>query len=510
MNIASILLRRARSRPDDSALSFGERTSSFGRFADAASRMAGGLRGRLALATGSRVVMCMENRPEFLEALFACWIAGLEVVPVNAKLHAREVAHIVRDCSAALVITSDALVQGIVAALREDGRPVPAITVVGSAGHADLLKASQIDCAEVTADANAWIFYTSGTTGRPKGAMLTHRNLLFMSLAYFADIEHVEPGDVKLHAAPLSHGSGLYALPHLFGGGHQVVFPGFDPDEVLGAFERYQKVTMFAAPTMLTRLVNVAGAQGRAPGLRTLYYGGGPMYVSDLRRALDCMGPRLWQLYGQGESPMTISGLSKRDHQGDGSASHLARLASCGTTRTGVAVRVVDDAGRNLPTGEVGEVITRSDAVMAGYWNNPQATAAALRDGWLWTGDIGALDERGYLTLRDRSKDMIISGGSNIYPREIEETLLRHPALLECSVVGRDHADWGEEVVAFVVIRPGQTVSDDELDALCLQHIARFKRPRAYLRAAELPKNNYGKVLKTELRRQIKQEKPHA
>ena len=510
MNIASILLQRARARPADPALSFGERTSSFGDFAGNASRMAGGLRSGLALASASRVVMCMENRPEFLEAQFACWIAGLVVVPVNAKLHAREVAHIARDCGAALVVTSEALVDGIVAALREDSAPAPAITVVGSAAHARLLEESPIDCAEATADANAWIFYTSGTTGRPKGAMLTHRNLLFMSLAYYADIEHVDPGDVKLHAAPLSHASGLYALPHLFRGGHQVVFPGFDPESALGAFERYRNVTMFAAPTMVTRLVSAAGAQERAPGLRTLYYGGGPMYVSDLQRALDCLGPRLWQLYGQGESPMTISGLSKRDHQGDGSATHLARLASCGTPRTGVAVRVVDDTGRDLPTGEVGEVITRSDAVMAGYWNNPQATAAALRDGWLWTGDIGALDECGYLTLRDRSKDMIISGGSNIYPREIEETLLRHPGLLECSVVGREHADWGEEVVAFIVARAGENVSDDELDALCLQNIARFKRPRAYVRVAELPKNNYGKVLKTELRRQLKREQSNA
>ncbi len=230
------------------------------------------------------------------------------------------------------------------------------------------------------------------------------------------------------------------------------------------------------------------------------------MYVSDLQRALATFGPCLWQLYGQGESPMTITGLSKADHLGDGGPEHLARLASCGTARTGVLVRVVDDAGRDVALGESGEVITRSDAVMAGYHNNPAANAAALRDGWLWTGDIGSLDERGYLTLRDRSKDMIISGGSNVYPREIEECLLRHPALLECAVVGRPHADWGEEVVAFVVPRPGHALVDHELDALCLEHIARFKRPRQYIRVAALPKNNYGKVLKTELRLQLKSE----
>lgn len=464
------------------------------------------MRSEFTIATGDRIVLCMENRPEFFETLFACWISGLVAVPVNAKLHPREVAHIVRDSGAAVVVTSDSIADGLVAALREDGGLMPAFSIAGSPGAARLLRSSAADCAAVDPTDVAWIFYTSGTTGRPKGAMLTHRNLMFMSLAYCADIERIAPGDVKLHAAPLSHASGLYGLPHLFGGGHQVVLPGFDPDAVLAAFERHRQVTMFAAPTMVTRLVNAAGAQPRTGGLRTLYYGGGPMYVSDLQRALDVFGPCLWQLFGQGESPMTITGLSKADHVGDGSLDHLARLGSCGTPRTGVEVRVVDESGVDRPIGEAGEVITCSDAVMTGYWRNTAATAAALRDGWLWTGDIGSLDERGYLTLRDRSKDMIISGGSNIYPREIEETLLRHPGLLECSVVGRQHPEWGEEVVAFIVERAGHDVTESELDALCLQNIARFKRPRAYLRVAALPKNNYGKVLKTELRHILKKD----
>ncbi len=506
MNIAAALLYRARAHPDAPCISFNDRTQTYGDLLGKVMRVGGGLRRELDLPAGARVVLCLENRPEFFEVLFACWVAGLVAVPVNAKLHAREVAHIVRDCGALAIVTTDKLVDALRAAVRESDGHEPAILVAGSGEYARLLESATMDCAAAQATDTAWIFYTSGTTGRSKGAMLSHRNLMFMSLAYYADIEHVDRGDVKLHAAPLSHASGLYALPHLFGGGHQVVLGGFDPDAVLSSFEQHRNVTLFAAPTMLTRLVSAAGKQAPAGGLRTLYYGGGPMYVSDLQRALGCFGPRLWQLYGQGESPMTISGLRKRDHEGDGSASHLARLASCGTPRTGVGVRVVDEAGRDLPAGEPGEVITRSDAVMAGYWNNAEASAAALRDGWLWTGDVGAFDELGYLTLRDRSKDLIISGGSNIYPREIEEALLRHPGLLECSVVGRPDADWGEAVVAFVVERQGHAVADDELDAVCLQNIARFKRPREYVRVAELPKNNYGKVLKTELRRRLDQE----
>jgi acyl-CoA synthetase (AMP-forming)/AMP-acid ligase II len=181
-----------------------------------------------------------------------------------------------------------------------------------------------------------------------------------------------------------------------------------------------------------------------------------------------------------------------------------AILASCGVPRTGVDVKVVGEDGRELPAGEVGEVVTRSDCVMAGYWNNPEANAKALRDGWLWTGDLGFADAEGFLTLKDRSKDMIISGGSNVYPREIEEVLLTHPMVLECAVIGREHPDWGEEVVAFVVPRPGANLTAQGLDALCLENIARYKRPRDYLVVDSLPKNSYGKILKTDLRQRMK------
>jgi acyl-CoA synthetase (AMP-forming)/AMP-acid ligase II len=191
------------------------------------------------------------------------------------------------------------------------------------------------------------------------------------------------------------------------------------------------------------------------------------------------------------------------DHDGPRDEAHMARLASCGTARTGVEVRVVGEDGKELPPGELGEVVSRSDTMMLGYWNNPKATASAIKDGWLWTGDIGTMDDKGYLTLRDRSKDMIIRGGSNIYPREIEEVLLRHPALAEVSVVGREEPDLGEEPVAFVVVKPGMTITTDEMDTLCLDNMARFKRPREYFFSEDLPKNNYGKILKTELRKQL-------
>lgn len=198
---------------------------------------------------------------------------------------------------------------------------------------------------------------------------------------------------------------------------------------------------------------------------------------------------------------MTITGLPKHVFTATDHPRYEARIGSTGFPRTDVEVRVVDDQGNQVPVGVPGEVICRGDVVMEGYWNNADATNSSLRDGWLWTGDVGAFDTEGFLTLKDRSKDVIISGGTNIYPREVEEVLLRHPAVLEAAVIGRPHADWGEEVVAFVRPHPGQAVGPEELDSLCLDNIARFKRPKAYLLVDDLPKNNYGKILKTELRK---------
>jgi long-chain acyl-CoA synthetase len=451
----------------------------------------------------------MENCAEFLEMLFACWTAGLCAVPVNARLHADEVEHIARDSRARLIVATPGLAEKL-GPLERSIETLSSIIVTGTDGYAALLEGgAPIRPVVGKPTDRAWLFYTSGTTGKPKGAVLTHRNLLFMSHCYYADINRLDERDTCLHAGPLSHGAGLYAVPHLLRGGHQVVLPHFDIDAIIDGLQRHIRVSMFAAPTMLTRLVQApAVAAADLTNLRTIFYGGGPMYVADLERALNLLGPRLYQLYGQGESPMTITGLSQRMHGDEAHPRWRERLGSCGVSRTGVLVKVVGDDDRELPTGEVGEVITKSDCVMEGYWENPEATAETLRGGWLHTGDLGSFDEDGLLTLRDRSKDMIISGGSNIYPREIEEVLLRHPDLVEVSVVGRPHAEWGEEVVAFVVARPGAKIAEDALDQLCLDHIARFKRPRCYRFVDALPKNNYGKVLKTELRRLLGQPAP--
>jgi long-chain acyl-CoA synthetase len=421
-------------------------------------------------------------------ALYGTWWAGLAAVPVNAKLHPREVTWIVEHCGARLTL--------------------------GSPGQVEDIEAPQeAPLAEAQATSLAWLFYTSGTTGRPKGAMLSHRNLAQMTWGYFADVDGVATSGRLLHAAPMSHGSGLYNFTHLARGAAQVVpeSDGFDAAEVLDLLEVHRDVSFFAAPTMVRRLAEAALARGaRAPGLRTLVYGGGPMYAADLERATRAFGPRLAQIYGQGESPMTITALSKEHHADVGHPRHRERLASVGLPHSVVEVAIRDPEGRSLAPCEVGEVCVRGDVVMSGYWNDPEGTAAALRrevaprpqgsdEPWLWTGDLGSFDADGFLTLRDRSKDLIVSGGSNVYPREVEEVLLLHPKVAEASVVGRPDPEWGEAVVAFVVAR-GEAPPVEELDRLCLEHIARFKRPKEYRFVASLPKNHYGKVVKTELR----------
>jgi acyl-CoA synthetase (AMP-forming)/AMP-acid ligase II len=380
--------------------------------------------------------------------------------------------------------------------------------VLGSKEYEALLEAAPLACQDVAPGDPAWLFYTSGTTGRPKGATLTHHNLLQMSLRNYADIDHVGPEDCILHVAPLSHASGLFALFHVGKASNQVIpeSRGFREDELAGLVDHYRNCLLFLAPTMLNRFAaHPATARMRTENLKTLIYGGAPMYLEDLKRALARLGPCLWQGYGQGETPNTICYLSKHWHARTDHPRYDTILSTVGIPRTGIQVRVVDDHDRELPAGEIGEVIVRSEVTMSGYWGNPEASAKALKGGWLHTGDLGAFDEHGFLALKDRSKDVIISGGSNIYPREVEEVLLLHEGVMEASVIGRPSKDWGEEVVAFVVKKSGAAVKEQELEALCLDNIARFKRPKAYFFIDALPKSNYGKILKTDLRERLKQ-----
>ena len=503
MNLANLLIRAGRAHADRPAIACGANLlASYGAVAARVARLAGGLAGRHRLRPGECVALVMRNCPAYLEAMFACWHTGAVVVPVNARLHPRELAYILGHAGAGICFVSDDEANAVGALMRELPE-LRAVISVDDREYARLTSADPIACVPRAADDVAWLFYTSGTTGRPKGAMLSHRNLLAMATSYFVDVDHITPDDCILHPAPLSHGSGLYVLPHVAAAAKQVIpeSGGFDPDELVALIDAHPNASFFGAPTLVRRLIDCpAAARSDFRTLKTIVYGGAPMYLADCKRALTVLGNRLVQIYGQGESPMTITALSKQRHADTWHPRYDARLVSVGVPHTVVEVITADSDDQPLSTGEAGEVLVRGETVMLGYWRDPQATAEALRSGWLHTGDLGIFDEDGFLTLKDRSKDLIISGGLNIYPREVEEVLLRHPAVTEASVIGAPHAEWGEEVVAFIVAATGPPPDTAELDALCLSELARFKRPRRYEIVAELPKNNYGKVLKRELR----------
>ena len=509
MNPAEWLVRAAKRTPNAPALLKGERlVADYATFAARAAAIGGALRDQYGVQPGDRVALFMKNRTEYLEVLYGVWFTGAVVVPINAKLHEKEAAWIVEHAEAEIVVVADGGERGF----RAVSPPcVREIIPVDEADFSDLYAHKPLSTPHPThAEDLIWLFYTSGTTGKPKGVMLSSANLQAMTMTYFIDVDEVKTEDAILYAAPMSHGAGIYNFMHVIRGARHVVLEsgGFDPDEILELAPRISNISMFAAPTMVRRLVDKARASDLVgEGIKTVVYGGGPMYVADIIEAVEVMGPRFVQIYGQGECPMAISALNRLDVADRSHPEWRQRLGSVGLAQSCVRIRVVDEKGIELPNGDVGEILVSGLPVMAGYWRNAGATTEAVRNGWLWTGDMGAIDADGYLTLHDRSKDMIISGGTNIYPREVEEALLMHSAVHEVAVVGQPHPDWGEEVVAFVVLQEGANLDAAELDAHCLREIARFKRPKAYRMVADLPKNNYGKVLKTDLRNHLLQEK---
>jgi long-chain acyl-CoA synthetase len=505
MNIATLLHNAARSFGDRPAISMGSQLLfDYSELAGRTARLAGGLRNLPGVHPGDRIALAMSNHPGYLETLFAIWHAGLVAVPLNAKLHPREMAYAVGDCDARVCFTSAELHDGVVEAIA--GLPGMAhIFCVDAAGHDRLLQ-DPLPCADADRDDLAWIFYTSGTTGRPKGAMLTHANLQLMAWSYLCDFDQLTEHDCLLHLGPQSHAGGLLALPHIAKASHHVLpaSGGFDADEVASLIDQYENISFFAAPTMLRRLLDSTRLrEARLGNVRTILGGAAPFYAGDVKRALALFGPRFANGYGQGECPCTITAMPKHlyTHGLDDE-----RLVSVGLPRSGVEVRIVDEQERELEPGQVGEIVVRSDIVMRGYWNNPEATARTLANGWLHTGDLGTMDAQGYLWLKDRSKDLIISGGSNIYPREVEDVLLMDPAVADVAVVGKPDEEWGESVVAFLVTRPGHAVSTQALDQLCLDHLARFKRPKQYVFVPALPRNSTGKVTKTDLRVQLERD----
>jgi long-chain acyl-CoA synthetase len=467
---------------DGRAIAVGDRTVHTWRtFTQAVARRSGALRTRFGIAPGDRVMVFAPNCPEYLEILFSIWHAGAVAVPVSAKLHPREAAELF-DRSGAKVCFAGVDLAGtqVVAVDDPASRAEPASPAVRSLAD------------------DAWIFFTSGTTGQAKGARLTHGNLLAMIAAYYADVDAVGPRDSLLHVASLSHASGLFSLPFVGRGAAQVLPESgrFEAGELLSLIATGERSTFFVPPTLLRRL-----SDAPAERVGRVLVGAAPVMPNDLRHGVAAFGPRVWNGYGQGESPCTITAMSAEAIAAAVRDGDESILASVGVARFATRVEVVGEDDGPLPPGEVGEVVVSGPTVMAGYLDLPEETAETLRGGRLHTGDLGRLDEAGHLTLVDRAKDVVITGGYNVYPSEVERVLLADEAVAEAAVVGVPDDEWGETLVAFLVVREGSELDTNALEARCLDRIARYKRPRRYVVVEALPRNSAGKVLKSELRR---------
>lgn len=496
MNLYSLLADAIRRRASDPAIRHGDRCLTYGEFDRAATAFGTFLAAR-GCRPGDRVLLFLRNGFEYPVLLLGAMRAGMIAVPVNAKLHPAEVAFICGDAAPKVVFVHRDQYDALHAAL-----PAPRPDLVIIEDFALQLATETIAPAEVAPDDPAWIFYTSGTTGKPKGATLSHRNLIAASVNCLADVFAFAPSDRVLHVAPLSHGSGLYLIPAMARGTENVIsdLPGFDPDAVLDLVAR-RRITVFAfvAPTMIVRMLDAA-PRNDIGCLRGVIYGGAPIHLEHIRAAVKRFGPIFNQLYGQGETPMTISYLPAADHLSDDDE----LLRSAGYVRAGIEVRIVDEKDRPVPDGDTGEICVRGDTVMQGYWHNPAASAAALAGGWLHTGDIGRFDQHGRLHVLDRRHDTIISGGANIYPKEVEDAIAAHPRVREVVAFGLPDREWGQIVAVAVVAEAG--LAAEEILDFCRARLASFKKPKKVFFLDELPKSAYGKILRRELRQRFAEE----
>lgn len=507
-NLASLLLQTARRLPEHPALVWRERSWTWAELAARVMAAAGALRAR-GVGKGDRVLVHARNGNAIFESCWACWMVGAVWVPTNFRLSPPEVAFLAANagCRAHLF---DAAFPAHRAAARA-GNPACTLEVAIGDGAglswedlvAEGAAAAVGETADVARDDAAWLFYTSGTTGRPKGATLTHGQLAFVVTNHIADLM---PGlthrDASLVVAPLSHGAGIHAMAQVARGAVSVLLPGerLDVPEAWRLVERHRVTNMFTVPTILNALCRDASVDAHDHSrLRHVIYAGAPMYREDQKHALRKLGPCLVQYFGLGEVTGNITVLPPEWHSIEDDPAYP--IGSCGYPRTGIEIAILDAENRRLPAGRTGEICVRGPAVMAGYFENPEANAKAFAGGWFHTGDLGHLDARGFLYITGRQSDMYISGGSNVYPREIEEVLLTFPGVAEACVVGVPHEKWGETGIAVLVPAAGARIEPDAVMAHLDGRLARYKWPSRIVLWEALPRSGYGKVPKTEVKR---------
>jgi len=496
MNLASLLTESAERTPEAPAIRLGEAELSYGELDERGARLASLLREK-GLEPGDRVGVMLPNVPEFPVAYYGVLRAGGIVVPMNVLLKRREVAFYLADSGAKLLLAWHGFGEEAAAGAAEAG--AEAIEVDPQAFAATLAEYQPApDVTETAADDTAVILYTSGTTGSPKGAELTHNNLFRNADVSARTTSGIRAGDVVLGALPLFHSFGQTVAMNasLKVGACLTLVPRFDPGEALATMQRDRVTHFYGVPTMFGALLHQPERESYdTSSLRTCITGGASMPVEVLRGFEEAFGAKVMEGYGLSEtSPVASSNHPDRER----------KPGSIGTPIEGVEMKLVDENDAEVAQGEVGEIAIRGHNIMKGYWQRPDATAEAMRGGWFHSGDMARVDEDGYFFIVDRKKDLIIRGGYNVYPREVEEVLYEHPKIREAAVVGVPHDEWGEEIGAAVVLIEGERLSPDEVSAYVKDRIAAYKYPRLVWFVDELPKGPTGKILKREIEPPVK------
>lgn len=500
-NFAEVIRRNSRRFPDKAASRFKGRSMTYGELDMRLNMIVNGLY-KLGLEPGDRIALFSKNCHTYLEGLFGAAKGGFVLTTINFMLKEKELAYILQHSDAKAIIFQSQFAPLI----RESSADCPHLRhfiaidepVDFAISYEELLTSSHRDdpCRPIKENDLLLLVYTSGTTGKPKGVMLSHRNVYFNVIDSVTGVELTQD-TINLNVCPLYHvaASVLQTYTTFYIGGTSVTLEQFDPHEVLRTIEREKVTFTFLVPTMIFRILELPDAHRYdLSSLRKVGYGAAPMPLDRLRKAIPLFGPVLFQGYGLTESTANVVILRPEDHDLNAEEERLKRLRSCGREHSNHEIRVVDSNGNELPPGEIGEIVLKSPSVMEGYWKNPEGTREAIRHEWFHTGDMAYMDMDRYIYIVDRKNDLIISGGENIYPKEVEEVLFSHPAILEAAVCGIPHPDWGESPKAFVVLREGQRATAEEIVEYCKQSLARYKCPKEVMFLKDLPKTASGKI----------------
>jgi long-chain acyl-CoA synthetase len=499
-----ILSQHVRLQPDKPVTIFEGQTISYAEMQRKAEKLGGYIR-KQGLETGDIVALLLGNSDNFVLSYFACQAAGLTVLPINVRLAKREIEYILNHSEAKLLLFG-AEISDLVEQMIPEIPHVQHYIHVGGSGQLRgvgmdeaVSMGEQIPARSQEPEETAVVFYTSGTTGKPKGVMLTHRNCVAVA-AMWQEAMALQNDEKVQIVAPLFHcaASHVFMLPTIQAGGTLVIERGFSPQQAISTLQEENITLFFGVPAMYTLLLNLPGIdQVQAPELRMLTYGAAPMPYELIKKVKQIFPQaKVQNLYGQTENSPAATTL--RDHFA------LDKIGSVGEPLPGCQVKVVDEEGNEQPPGKVGEIVVKGPHIMKGYLRNPEATSSAIRDGWLYSGDLGRTDEQGLLYIVDRKKDMIIRAGENVYPVEVEEVLFEIPQVLEAAVVGVPHEVYGELPKAYVVLKEGQSIASDEVLGFCRERLAKYKVPVEVEFMDALPRNASGKVLKTILRGEIK------